>query len=73
MAQLEHKRWVDEKVGDRWRYGPSKDPEKKISPYIISWYELPEMEKDKDRDQVRYLPALLSRARFEIYRTRKKQ
>ena len=73
LAQLEHKRWVDEKVGDRWRYGPSKDPEKKISPYIISWYELPEMEKDKDRDQVRYLPALLSRARFEIYRTRKKQ
>ena len=72
LAQMEHKRWVEEKLDEGWRYNIAKDPEKKASPYLIPWEELPEVEKDKDREQVRYLPELLSKACYEIYRIKKK-
>ena len=73
LAQMEHKRWVEEKLSDGWRYSPTKDLEKKTIPYLVSWDELSEADKDKDRNQVRSLPAFLAKARFEIYRARKKE
>lgn len=73
LAKMEHKRWVEEKLSDGWIYGLAKDLRKKTTPYIVTWDDLPEVEKDKDREQVRYLPQLLAKARFEIYRTREKQ
>ena len=73
LAQMEHERWVEEKLSDRWRYNPTKDLEKKTIPYLVPWDDLSETDKDKDRNQVRNLPAFLAKARFEIYRTRKKE
>src|SRR4030042_6296437 len=73
LAQMEHERWVEEKLSDGWRYSPTKDLEKKTIPYLVPWDDLSEADKDKDRNQVRNLPAFLAKARFEIYRTRKKE
>jgi hypothetical protein len=70
---MEHERWVEEKLSDGWRYSPTKDLEKKTIPYLVPWDDLSEADKDKDRNQVRNLPAFLAKARFEIYRTRKKE
>jgi voltage-gated potassium channel Kch len=73
LGQMEHERWVEEKLSDGWRYSPTKDLEKKTIPYLVPWDELSEADKNKDRNQVRNLPAFLAKARFEIYRTRKKE
>jgi hypothetical protein len=73
LAQMEHESWVEEKLSDGWRYGSTKDLEKKTSPYLVPWNELPEEDKDGDRNQVRGLPAFLAKARFQIYRTRKEE
>ncbi len=73
LAQMEHESWVEEKLSDGWRYSPTKDQEKKASPYLVPWGELSEAAKDEDRNQVRDLPAFLAKARFEIYRTRKNE
>jgi len=73
LAQMEHESWVEEKLSDGWRYSPTKDLEKKTSPYLVPWNELAEKDKDGDRNQVRGLPAFLAKARFQIYRTRKEE
>jgi len=68
LAQMEHESWAEEKISEGWKYRPTKDATKKTSPYLVPWNDLPEEEKDKDRNQVRELPQFLAKARFEIYR-----
>jgi hypothetical protein len=73
MAKVEHERFVEERLREGFKYGPVKDLKKKANPNLVSWNELPNEEKNKDRNSVRNLPALLARARFQIYRLRRKE
>ena len=73
MAKMEHERFVEERLRDGFKYGPVKDLKRKTNPNLVSWDELPNEEKNKDRNSVRKLPALLARARFQIYRLRRKE
>ena len=66
MARLEHQCWCEGKFKDGWRYGPEKDPLKKTNPALVDWEELPEGERDKNREYIRGLPHLLARAGFQI-------
>lgn len=68
MARMEHERWVEEKLREGWRYGPTRDDARKTHPSLVPWSELSEEEKDKDRNPVRALPEFLAKARFQIYR-----
>ncbi len=68
MAEMEHKRFIEERLSQGFRYGDTKDLEKKISPTLIPWENLPESEKQKDRDVVLGLTTILTKARFQIYR-----
>lgn len=66
LAEMEHMRWISERLGKGWKYGSSKDPEKRISPYIVPWSELAENVKDLDRNAVKQIPELLKKAGFEV-------
>jgi ppGpp synthetase/RelA/SpoT-type nucleotidyltranferase len=68
MSELEHARWNVERLRDGWKWGPIKDVEKKESPFIIPWKELPEKTKEFDRDAVRDIPHLLAEFGMEIAR-----
>jgi hypothetical protein len=68
LAVLEHQRWEGERRQDGWRPGPTRDPVRKISPYLVPWENLPEEIKDLDRDAIRALPIFLTRAGFAITR-----
>ena len=60
LSRMEHERWTAEKLLDGWRYtGGIKNTEARLSPNLISWEELPEFEREKDRDSVRNIPRLL--------------
>jgi hypothetical protein len=67
MAEMEHERWNSERQLDGWVYGKKRDVENKISPYIVPWNILPDDVKEYDRQAMRELPALLAKAKFEIY------
>lgn len=71
MAEMEHERWNEERFDDGWKFGKKKDVENKISPYLVSWDELPEKVKEWDRDAVKNIPKLLMEVGFEIYRVNK--
>lgn len=71
MAEMEHERFVKERLNAGWKPGPTRDLENKTSPALVPWSELPEEEKGKDRDSVRGIPAFLAKARFQVYRSQK--
>lgn len=68
LAEREHERWMQERIKNGWRYGPAKDIEKKISPYLIPYRLLDDEIKDYDRNTVRALPHILSKIQFKIIR-----
>lgn len=68
MAEMEHGRWYVERLRAGWRWGKKKDIDKKLNPCLISWNELSENEKDKDRAAVRNIPGLLANVNMEIFR-----
>jgi hypothetical protein len=68
MAVLEHERWSRERRAEGWTVGPTRDHERKVTPYLVAWDELPEDVKDYNRNAVRALPELLTFAGFEIVR-----
>lgn len=67
MARVEHVRWCWDKILKGWLYGDVKDSKKKIHSSIIPYEELSESEKEKDRELVRLIPALLQDIDYEAY------
>jgi serine phosphatase RsbU (regulator of sigma subunit) len=67
MARVEHIRWCWDKILNGWFYGKVKDARKKTHPAIIPYEDLSESEKEKDRELVRLIPALLQDIHYEVY------
>ena len=66
LAEAEHERWMQSKLDDGWTYAPRTDRAKKLNQCIVPWKELPEDEKEKDRDLVRGIPEILARAGYAV-------
>ena len=67
LARREHDRWAEDLTGAGWK--PSKGPKDAdllLHPMLIPWEELPEEEREKDRDSIRSLPELLWAAGYTI-------
>lgn len=60
LAEMEHERWMAERRRDGWKWGPVRDPDRRVSPYLISWHRLPDDVRETDRQAVRSIPRLLS-------------
>ena len=68
MAEMEHERWIKERSSKGWKFGHTKNVEKKISPYLIPYRELTEEVKEYDRNPIRKIPVYLAQTGFQIYR-----
>jgi hypothetical protein len=67
LAEMEHYRYVSERRLAGFTLG-DRNAEKKTSPYLVPWQELPDEVKVWDRQTVEAIPELVARAGFEIYR-----
>ena len=70
MAEMEHGRWVVERLRDGWRPGP-RDDAKKLHDCLVPWEKLsdgPDGVRKYDRDAVRVFPRILANAGLEVYR-----
>ncbi|NIN65134.1 MAG: hypothetical protein GTO63_10630 [Anaerolineae bacterium] len=61
---------MENKLQTGWRPGSKRNDEVKMNPALVPWEELPEEQKDKDRDLVRGIPDILARAGYAIVRLR---
>jgi hypothetical protein len=69
LAEVEHRRWVEQRILAGWSYAPVRNDATKQHPMIVSWDLLPEYERAKDRDAVRNIPAVLAGAGLRIIRS----
>ena len=70
LAQVEHAQWVVQHLQDGWAVGERRDPIQKVSPYLVSWNELPPWVQEEKREKERRLPALLARLGLQLNRIR---
>ena len=49
IAENVHENWAAARIAEGWCYGPCRDDEKKLTPCLVPYNELPEVEKDYDR------------------------
>jgi hypothetical protein len=66
LAEMEHERWMRERAGYGYSYGPERDGTH--HPDMAEWAVLSEGAKNKDRDVIRHLPDILRQAGFQILR-----
>lgn len=50
MAKNVHEVWAAGRIADGWTYGEKRDDEKKTHPCLVAYEELPESEKEYDRN-----------------------
>jgi class 3 adenylate cyclase/tetratricopeptide (TPR) repeat protein len=50
LARNNHDLWAKRRTEEGWRYGPRRDDEKKETPMLVPYENLPESEKQYDRD-----------------------
>jgi hypothetical protein len=68
LAEMEHEAWVAERLSTGWIQGGEVDSEKKTTPYLVPYDQLPEEIKQLDRDPVCNIPTLLSSIGMAAYR-----
>jgi hypothetical protein len=73
LSQWEHDRWMDAKLASGWVYGPETDPDRRTHSYLVPWEELPEDEKEKDRDLVKGIPKIVFRAGYTIVKSKRQK
>ena len=68
LAEMEHGRWVVERLQQGWRYDNVRDTQKKLHPDLVGWSKLPDAIKEWDRKAVRNWTKLLAEAGLAVTR-----
>ena len=50
IAENVHDVWAAGRIAEGWIYGPAKDSEKKTTPLLVAYSDLPDEEKAYDRN-----------------------
>lgn len=72
MARYEHEEWM-RGLGPGWQRGDVTDKDRRIHVDYCDWDELPDDEREKDRDLVRQLPVILHEVGYAIVRVGRAQ
>jgi hypothetical protein len=59
LAQVEHRRWMADRIDRGWRFGEHRDNKRRLHPDLVAYDELSKVGKEKDRAAVRTLIAVL--------------
>jgi hypothetical protein len=68
LAEMEHGRWIIERLQSGWHYDSKRDPAKKLSPYLVPWSKLSDKVKGYDRNAVASWPSVMAQAGLSIVR-----
>lgn len=66
MAENVHEIWAQSRMKQGWTYGPERNDELKHHPCLIPYGELPEVEKNYDRDTAVETLKLILKLGFKI-------
>ena len=66
IAKNVHEVWAQSRMEQGWAYGPQRDDTLKQHPCLVPYEELPEVEKDYDRDTALGTLRLIKKLGFTI-------
>lgn len=66
IAENVHDVWAVNKIKEGWTYGETKDLVKKTTPQLVPYSELPESEKEYDRNTAMETLRLIVKLGYEI-------
>ncbi len=66
LARMEHERWLNERMNAGWTHGAVKDLTRRISPFLVTWDELSDDEREYNRMIAHRLPAVLAKADYAL-------
>lgn len=66
IAKNVHEVWAQSRINEGWRYGKERNDALKHHPCLIPYEELPEVEKDYDRNTALGTLRLISKLGFKI-------
>ena len=69
LAANAHEIWAKQRIDQGWAYGDRRDDEKKTTPCLVPYEELPEAEKDYDRFTAMETLRLILTLGYRITRT----
>ncbi len=68
LAERIHGIWMQSKKAAGWTYGPVRDDSRRVHDMLLPYADLPEEEKEKDRDIARDMIPLLEKAGIKVCR-----
>jgi len=68
MAKNVHDVWAQTRIEQGWRYGVQRNDAEKLHPCLVPYEELPESEKEYDRNTAISTLKLIKKLGFDIYR-----
>lgn len=66
MAKNVHDVWAQTRIEQGWQYGPKRDDNRKLHPMLVPYEDLPEEEKEYDRNTSLETLRFILAAGFEI-------
>ena len=70
MAKNVHEVWAENRIKQGWTYGEERNDEKKLHPCLVPYEELPESEKEYDRNTAVETLKLIKKLGFSIFSER---
>jgi hypothetical protein len=66
MAKNVHDVWAETRIRDGWSYGPTRNDERKEHPCLVAYEELPESEREYDRNTAIGTLKLIHKLGFKV-------
>lgn len=66
LAKNIHEVWAENRIKEGWKYGTKRDDEKKEHPCIVPYEDLPEEEKQYDRNTLQESLKVLIKLGYKI-------
>jgi len=66
LAENTHDIWSEQRIREGWSYGPARDDAGKQHPCLVPYHDLPESEKEYDRNTALETLKLIIRLGFRI-------
>ena len=66
IAENVHEVWAQKRIEEGWKYGEKRDDELRLHPCLVSYEQLPEIEKEYDRSTALETLKLIIKLGFTI-------
>ena len=71
LSKNTHENWAAARIKNGWSYGPRRDDDKKETPCLVPYEDLPDSEKEYDRILTLNLLKVIKKLGFSIVRDKK--